>query len=122
MGNGAVVRSIRTRIRRLNRRLRETDSRPSNTDRALWGAIAIAQLNGGVGSGRGSAADDELALSDLLADLMHWCDLRATANRRPQPIEFESALERARQYYREERDGDLPQTTAPRTRLRRLRP
>jgi hypothetical protein len=104
MRSGNVVRSIRTRIGRVNRRLRETDSRPSNADRALWGAVAIAQLNGGIGSGRESAADGELVLSDLLADLMHWCDSQATVNRRQRPIEFESALERARQYYGEERE------------------
>lgn len=104
MRSGAVVRSIRARIGRVNRRLRETDSRPSNADHALWGALAIAQLNGGVASGKGSAADGEFALSDLLADLMHWCDFQVTANRGQRPIEFESALEQARQYYREERE------------------
>jgi hypothetical protein len=108
MRNGAVVKSIKTSIGLMNRRLRETDSQPSNADRALWGALAIAQMNGGVGSGQGSAVDAEIVLSDLLADLMHWCDLQATARRRKPPIEFESALEQARQYYREERDREMP--------------
>jgi hypothetical protein len=119
MSNGAVVRHIRREIERVNRRLRETDSRPSKADLALWGALAIAQLNGSVASGEGSATDAELALSDLLADLMHWCDLRSSAQRR-QTISFESALENAQAYYQEECDIASPKTII--SQKRRPRP
>jgi hypothetical protein len=104
MSNGAVVSHIRREIERVNRRLREKDSQPSSADLALWGALAIAQLNGSVASGEGSATDAELALSDLLVDLMHWCDLRSSVRRRQQTVSFESALENAKAHYQEERD------------------
>src|SRR6266576_3656501 len=116
MSNGAVVRYIRREIEQVNRRLRETDSRPSNADLALWGTLAIAQLNSCAASGEGSATDVELVLSDLLADLMHWCDLRSIAKSRQQAISFESALEKARTYYREECDGEPLQTVTSRGR------
>ncbi len=120
MSNGAVVRYIRREINQVNRRLRETDSPPSNADLALWGTLAVAQLNSSAASGEGSATDIELVLSDLLADLMHWCDLRSIAQSPQQPISFESALEKARAYYREECDGEsLPTVTS---RGRRPRP
>ena len=39
-----------------------------NAHRALWAAAALAQFR------RQTGADLEDAVSDLLADLMHWCD------------------------------------------------
>lgn len=120
MSDGAVVRYIRREIDQVNRRLRETDSGPSNADLALWGTLAIAQLNSSAASGEGSATDVELVLSDLLADLMHWCDLRSIAQSRQQVISFESALEKARAYYREECNSESLQTVT--SRRRRPRP
>jgi hypothetical protein len=120
MSNGAAVRYIRAEIGRVNARLRRTDSRPLKADFALWGALAIAQLNGSVALGEGSAADAEVVLSDLLADLMHWCDLRSIAQSRREEISFESALEKARAHYQEECDDDSLQTVP--SRRRRPRP
>ena len=119
MSNGAVVRYIRIEIGQANRRSRETDSPPSNSDLALWGTLAVAQISSSAASGQGSATDVELVLSDLLADLMHWCDVRSTAQGRQQAISFESALEKARAYYREECNGETPQTATSRGRRRR---
>jgi len=116
MSNGAVVRHIRREIERVNRRLRETDSRPSTADLALWGTLAIAQLNKSAASGEGSPTDVELVLSDLLADLMHWCDFRSIARSRQQGISFESALEKARAYYWEEYEGESRQDVTSRRR------
>jgi hypothetical protein len=106
MRNDAVIRKITGQIRRMNQRLRETEAGPSNTDLALWGALAIAQFDGTVALGEGSASETELMLSDLLADLMHWCDEGATRPREQAGL-FEAALERAREYYQEERSTQL---------------
>jgi len=100
----AAVRGIKARIRRLNRRLSRTDVNPSNADRALWGALAIAQLV------TVDSAGAELALSDLLADLMHWCDLQASGPRPRESVAFNLALDRARTYYEEERRAELRPT------------
>jgi hypothetical protein len=47
--------------------------------------------------------DPETALGDLLADLMHWCDVHRTNNSVTGSVDFESALRRARDHHREER-------------------
>lgn len=120
MSNSAAVRYIRAEIGRANARLRRTESRPSKADLALWGALAIAQLNSSAALGEGSASDVELVLSDLLADLMHWCDLRSIAQGRPEELSFESALEKARAHYQEECDDESLQTAT--SRRRRPRP
>jgi hypothetical protein len=46
--------------------------------------------------------DPETVLGDLLAGLMHWCDVQKTSASLVEPISFESALERAWNHYREE--------------------
>jgi hypothetical protein len=43
--------------------------------------------------------DPETVLCDLLADLMHWCDLRKSFDQFVVPVDFERALERARRHY-----------------------
>ncbi len=53
--------------------------------------------------------DLETVLSDLLADLMHWCDVQRSDSGLQQAIGFDSALERARDYYDEEVSDELEQ-------------
>ena len=69
-----------------------------NAHRALWAAAALAELR------RQTGADLEDAVSDLLADLMHWCDRFGQA--------FPEELRRARYHYAEETKAS-PETTAP---------
>ncbi len=68
-----------------------------NADRALWAAAALAELR------RQTGADLEDAVSDLLADLMHWCDRFGQ--------EFPKELRRALNHYQEETDASLEMTT-----------
>ena len=42
-------------------------------------------------------------LGDLLADLMHWCDVHKTGDGLTGPVDFESALGQARDNYSAER-------------------
>lgn len=95
-------------------------SEPLNADRGLWGALAIAQLDGSAAEGESGPIDAELVLSDLLADLMHWCDFQGFGNGRQQTSAFESALERARDYYLEECESELRRTTTSTPKKRRL--
>ena len=69
-----------------------------NAHRALGAATALAELR------RLTGADEEDAVSDLLADLMHWCDRFGQ--------EFPKELRRARYHYEEETKAS-PETTAP---------
>jgi hypothetical protein len=62
-----------------------------NDDRAAWAAAALTAFRGETG------ADEEEALGDLLADLMHWSDRNN--------FDFESALFRARGHYEAETGG-----------------
>jgi hypothetical protein len=66
--------------------------------RALATAAALAEFR------RQTGADLEDALSDLLADLMHWCDRSGQA--------FPEELRRARYHYAEE-TKPCPETPAP---------
>lgn len=59
-----------------------------NTDRALWAAIALEAFR------KETGADLDDAVSDLLADLMHWCDRFGR--------KFETELRRALSHYDEE--------------------
>jgi hypothetical protein len=69
-----------------------------NAHRALGAAAALAELR------RLTGADEEDAVSDLLADLMHWCDRFGQ--------KFPQELRRARYHYEEETKAS-PETTAP---------
>ena len=68
-----------------------------NAHRALWAAAALAELR------RQTGADLEDAVSDLLADLMHWCDRFGQ--------EFPKELRRALNHYQEETAASLEMTT-----------
>lgn len=67
-----------------------------NPNRALWAAAALGEFQ------RQTGADQADALSDLLADLMHWCD-RYGQN-------FPKELRRALDHYEEETDASLAMT------------
>jgi hypothetical protein len=68
------------------------DPEGMNDDRAAWAEHAMAAFQVATGT------DDEDALSDLLADLMHWAD-RAK-------YDFDAALIRGRDHYEAEMMGD----------------
>jgi hypothetical protein len=63
-----------------------------NDDRAVWAGNALATFMQQTGT------DQEGALCDLLADLMHWCDRNNS--------DFDAALERARAHYETETIGE----------------
>ena len=75
-----------------------TDPDELNADRARWAAAALAEFR------RQTGADLEDAVSDLLADLMHWCDRHGQT--------FGDELRRARGHYEEETTASL-EPTAP---------
>jgi hypothetical protein len=55
------------------------------------------------GLGADLKADPETVLCDLLADLMHWCDVQKAYDGLVEPVDFESTLKRARVHYGQER-------------------
>jgi hypothetical protein len=67
-------------------------SRNMNDDRAEWAQKTIDRFMYVTGMG---IADKDDALSDLLCDLMHWCD-KYTGQ------DFDRELERARSHYKVE--------------------
>jgi hypothetical protein len=77
-----------------------TDPDELNADRARWAAAALAEFR------RQTGADLEDAVSDLLADLMHWCDRHGQT--------FGDELRRARGHYEAETTVSL-EPTAPKT-------
>jgi hypothetical protein len=103
------IRKIRAEIRRVNHRLSETGVDPSNADRSLCGALAVAHFASVTSGAEDIYADPETVVSDLLADLMHWCDLQRSNSELQEAIQFDSALERARDYYNEEVSDELKQ-------------
>ena len=68
------------------------DPDEQNDSRAAWAHAAILAFE------RETQTDREDALCDLLCDLMHWAD-RA-------PFSFSNELDRARQHYAAETDGE----------------
>jgi hypothetical protein len=80
---------------------------PRNADRARWAAFAVAKFANATGMSEDLTADPETVLADLLADLMHWCDAQRTSRHLiKETVDFESALGRARDHYREEFAND----------------
>jgi len=102
MANQLTTLKITDRIRSVNRRLNETRADPRNADRALWGSLAVVSFASVTGLSEDVQTDPETVLGDLLADLMHWCDAQKTCGNLEESINFESALERARNHYNEE--------------------
>jgi hypothetical protein len=107
MTSQIAIRRIRAQIFRMNHRLSETGGDPSNNDRALLGALALAHFASATSRTEDIHADPETILSDMLADLMHWCDIQPSVGKMHEPIGFDSALERARDYYAEECRDEL---------------
>lgn len=68
------------------------DPEAMNDSRAAWAGQAIDHFAFTTGT------DKEDALSDLLADLMHWCDR--------QQVSFDRELARAREHYEAETLGE----------------
>ncbi len=93
---------IRNRVRNVSRRLAKDDAGPRNADRALWGALAMVTFADVTGLSEDLQVDPETALGDLLADLMHWCDVHKANKGLTGWVDFESALRRARAHYGEE--------------------
>jgi len=116
-----TIRKIRSVIRRVNRRLAKYDANPRNADRSLWGELAVVSFANATGLSADVRIDPETVLSDLLADLMHWCDVQKNNACLVESIDFGSALRRAREHYTEEcaderkREGRLLRTTIVRT-------
>jgi hypothetical protein len=79
----------------------DNSDRPQNTDRAHWAAFALMRFAETTGLGEDLQSDPQTVVTDLLADLMHWCDAQRTSGL-DEAIDFESALRRARHHYREE--------------------
>jgi hypothetical protein len=104
---GALAK-ITVQTHRMIHRLNQTETDPSNSDRALLGALAIAHFASVTGRAQAVLDDPETVIADLLADLMHWCDVQKS-HRQKESIEFGSAWERAREYYEEELSGDSEQ-------------
>jgi hypothetical protein len=65
-----------------------------NDSRATWAGAALSAFMGQTGT------DQEDALADLLADLMHWADRNN--------YDFDAALDRARYHYEAETVGERP--------------
>jgi hypothetical protein len=63
-----------------------------NDNRAAWAGIAVRAFQAETGT------DNENALGDLLADMMHWSDRNN--------YDFEAALCRARGHYEAETESD----------------
>lgn len=106
IGRGEIDR-IRAQIRRVSHRLNKTGTDPSNAYWALWGALAVALFASVTSRSDEMHVDPETVLSDLLADLMHWCDVQRPDSEPQGAIGFDAALERARDYYNEEVSDEL---------------
>lgn len=72
----------------------------------MWGASAMVSFARNAGQGIDLRIDPETVLCDLLADLMHWCDLQKSVDHYMEPVDFESALGRARRHYGAERANE----------------
>lgn len=107
MENQLTIRKIRDRIRSVNHRLAKASADPSNADRALWASLAVVNFASVTGLSKDVQTDPETVLGDLLADLMHWCDVQQPSRGRIVLIDFESALKRAHNHYAEERAAFL---------------
>src|SRR5271157_4021470 len=100
---------VRNRVRNVNRRLAKNNADPRNADRALWGELTVGSFASLTGLSRDVQIDPETVLGDLLADLMHWCDVQKNSDRLIESLDFESALRRARDHYSEECADELEQ-------------
>jgi hypothetical protein len=93
----------------MRQRLNETGAYPSNADRALWGALVVTHFASVTSRPKSLHTEPETVLADLLADLMHWCDVQRSNSELHEAIGFDSALEQAKDYYNEELGDELEQ-------------
>lgn len=76
------------------------DGNPTNEQRAAWAEVALLAFSRRIGAAVESLGDSEdaiLVVSDLLADLAHWCDLH--------DVSLTSGLAKATSYYQAETGG-----------------
>jgi hypothetical protein len=93
--------------RNMGRQIRKVDagSGPSNAHRALQGESILNGFAVLVGMEQDIWVDPETVLTDLLTDLMHWCDVPNAQGSGPASVDFEVAMQRARRHYDVERLG-----------------
>jgi hypothetical protein len=85
----------------LGRRQRKGPTEFRNADRAHLGSSAIVHFARVAGQTHDLREDPETVLTDLLTDLMHWCDDHG-ARRYPQVARFAEALRMAQRHFSEE--------------------
>jgi hypothetical protein len=77
-----------------------TDERPTNDERASWAEIALLAFGQRTGLLKERIGDNEdlfFIISDLLADLAHWCDRHH--------VDLSTAITHAAQHYDAETGG-----------------
>jgi len=79
--------------RKLNQAKALPRAEDQNETRAQWAEAALCEFR------RHTGADIEDIVSDLLANIMHWCDRRAQ--------NFDTELRRGREHYEYEKDNDF---------------
>lgn len=77
-------------------------TRPRNRDRSLWAQHAVVSFAKAAGQELDYRFDPQTVLSDLLTDLMHWCDVPASKLSGLKGVDFESALGQAQRNYNAE--------------------
>jgi hypothetical protein len=77
------------------------DEGTTNDERASWAEVALlayGQRTGTVGDKVGDDEDPSVIITDLLADVAHWCDRNN--------VDLQSALASAAKYYQTETGGE----------------
>ncbi len=74
-----------------------------NADRASLGELAVLSFATAAELSADVEVDPETVLCDLLTNLMHWSDAQKASGRLTEHLDFESALDRARDHYTAER-------------------
>ena len=77
-----------------------------NPDRYFWADFAMLSFARVTGREKDYEVDRPTLLTDLLADLMHWCDASTIRNMPIERIDFEDVLRRARRHFRIEQSVD----------------
>jgi len=90
----------------MSRRLAKENAPTGNADRALWGGFALSTFARISGSEQDLHTEPETVLTDLLADLMHWCDNGGILGSKIGSIDFDSALGQARIHHCQEIQKD----------------
>ena len=83
-------------------RLKKRNIEPSLADRTSWAQSAVASFAQANDLAEDLRTDPQTVLTDLLTDLMHWCDAQKRGGRIKRAIDFESALSQACRHFKEE--------------------